>query len=142
MALARRLKISESIEYVGEVDGKRKSEIYQDADLFVLPTLSENFGVVVTEALAHGVPVITTHGAPWADLEAERCGWWVSIGVEPLVAALRTATAMDDEERRAMGERGRTFVKRYDWSVIASQIGDVYCWLLGQGVKPASVHYD
>ncbi len=139
MALARRLGISESVEYVGEVDGERKSEVYRDADVFVLPTFSENFGVVVAEALAHGLPVITTRGAPWADLEAEGCGWWIDIGVEPLVEALRAAMDLGDEERRAMGERGREYVRRYDWSVIARDIVAVYAWVLGRGPQPDCV---
>lgn len=139
MALARQLGIAESIDYAGEVDGERKFDTYEDADLFVLPTFSENFGVVVAEALAHGVPVITTRGAPWADLKAQRCGWWIDIGVEPLVDALRTAMALGDEERRAMGERGREYVRRYDWSAIARDTVAVYSWILGRGPLPECV---
>lgn len=139
MALAERLGIAESVAFVGEVDGERKSETYRDADLFVLPTFSENFGVVVAEALAHGLPVITTRGAPWADLEAERCGWWIDIGVEPLVDALREVMALGDDERRAMGERGREYVRRYDWSAIARDTVAVYAWVLGRRPRPDCV---
>lgn len=142
MALSERLGIAESVEFVGEVDGERKSETYRDADVFVLPTFSENFGVVVTEALAHGLPVITTRGAPWADLEAERCGWWIDIGVEPLVDALREAMALGDDERRAMGERGREYVRRYDWSAIARDTVAVYSWILGKGPRPECVRLE
>ena len=107
MALARKLGIDHVVEYLGELDGEAKERAYLEADLFVLPTFSENFGVVVAEALAHGLPVITTRGAPWADLETYGCGWWVDIGVDPLVHALREAMALSDDERRAMGARGR-----------------------------------
>ena len=99
MALARQLGIEQFVEYVGAVDGPEKSALYRDGDLFVLPTFSENFGVVVAEALAHGVPVITTKGAPWKDLETYECGWWIDIGIEPLVSALRAAMALSNEER-------------------------------------------
>ncbi|HLS54425.1 MAG TPA: glycosyltransferase [Zeimonas sp.] len=139
MALAQRLGIAASVDHVGEVDGKRKSETYRDADVFVLPTFSENFGVVVAEALAYGLPVITTRGAPWADLETERCGWWIDIGVEPLVDALRAAMALGDEDRRAMGERGREYVRRYDWNAIARDTVGVYSWILGKGPRPECV---
>lgn len=136
MAMARELGIAQVVEYLGSVDGQIKAQTYLAADLFVLPTFSENFGVVVAEALAHGLPVITTRGAPWADLEIFDCGWWVDIGVDPLVHALRDAMALSDEERRAMGARGRDYVKRFDWDAIAKQTLEVYRWLLGQGPLP------
>lgn len=139
MALARQLGINESIELAGEVDGAAKAALYAEADLFVLPTFSENFGVVVAEALAHGLPVITTRGAPWEGLQAHRCGWWVDVGVEPLVHALRDAIALSDDERRAMGTRGRDYVQRYNWDDIAQQMMAVYCWVLGQGPQPQCV---
>lgn len=141
-ALARRLGIDPLVDFVGELDGVAKSQAYAGADLFVLPTFSENFGVVVAEALAHGVPVITTRGTPWADLETYRCGWWVDIGVDPLMQALREAMDLSDDERRAMGVRGRAYVRRYDWGDIARQTMDVYRWVLGKGTQPACVRTD
>lgn len=142
MALSRKLGIDHAVEYLGELAGEAKARAYLDADLFVLPTFSENFGVVVAEALAHDLPVITTRGAPWADLEAFGCGWWIDIGVDPLVHALREAMALSDDERRAMGERGRAYVRRYDWAGIARQTIDVYRWVLGQGPQPDCVRTD
>ena len=62
------------VEYVGEVEGDTKAALFAKAELFVLPTFSENFGVVVAEALAYGVPVITTHGTPWQGLVTRGCG--------------------------------------------------------------------
>lgn len=142
MALARKLGIDHAVDYLGELAGDAKAQAYLGADLFVLPTFSENFGVVVAEALAHGLPVITTRGAPWADLETFGCGWWVDIGLDPLVLALREAMALTDDERRAMGERGRDYVRRYDWGDIARQTIDVYRWVLGQGPQPDCVRTD
>ena len=86
--LAKRLGVDEQVKFVGSVFGKAKFDLYRDADLFVLPTHSENFGIVVTEALACGTPVITTKGTPWEELETRHCGWWTDIGTEPLVKAL------------------------------------------------------
>ena len=139
---AQAVGVAGSIDYLGEVDGARKNKVYHNADLFVLPTFSENFGVVVAEALSHGLPVITTRGAPWADLETHGCGWWVDIGVEPLATALRQAMALNDDERRVMGERGRAYVQRYNWADIARQMADVYRWVLGQGARPDCVRLD
>jgi len=142
MARVRQAGVADSVEYVGVVDGDAKRQLYVSADLFVLPTFSENFGVVVAEALAHGLPVITTRGAPWQDLTTYRCGWWIDIGVDPLVAALRSAIALSDDERQAMGARGREYVRRYDWADIAVQTVDVYRWVLGLADKPNCVYLD
>jgi glycosyltransferase involved in cell wall biosynthesis len=142
LALVRQLDVQDSIDYVGVVGGAGKTALYNSADVFVLPTFTENFGVVVAEALAHGLPVVTTHGAPWADLETYGCGWWVDIGIEPLVNALREAMLLSDDERHAMGKRGREYVRRFDWSGIAKQTLDVYRWVLGQGPIPGCVRTD
>jgi glycosyltransferase involved in cell wall biosynthesis len=129
--------------FVGAVDGKDKVALYQQADLFVLPSFTENFGVVVAEALACGVPVITTRGTPWEGLLTHRCGWWIDLGVEPLAAAIREATALSDEQRREIGRRGRQYVEReFGWPDIAQQMLSVYHWMLRQGDKPDCVITD
>jgi len=123
--------------FVGAVEGSAKTALYRAASVFVLPTFSENFGVVVAEALACGVPVITTKGAPWQSLVTHGCGWWVDLGVDPLVEALRQATSMSPEVLRVMGERGRIYAKgAFEWSEIAQQMLDVYRWMVGQGPTP------
>jgi glycosyltransferase involved in cell wall biosynthesis len=138
----RRLGLEATVQYVGALDGPAKDAAYRDADLFVLPTFSESFGMVVAEALAHGVPVITTKGAPWADLERFGCGWWVEVGADALGRALRTAIALTDEERRAMGQRGRDYVRRYDWDEVAGQTAGLYEWILCGGQRPECVRLD
>jgi len=125
---------------VGSVEGEAKANLYRCADLFILPTFTENFGVVVAEALSYGVPVITTKGAPWEGLITHGCGWWIDIGAEPLAAAIREAVAISDEERYAMGKRGRLFVEEnFGWSDIAEKMLFVYQWILKEGSKPECV---
>src|SRR5262249_10933006 len=103
--LAENLKLSRvSIEPA--IYGDRKYAAFREADIFVLPTLNENFAMTVAEALAAGTPVISTKGAPWAGLEVNRCGWWIDHGIEPLAAALNDAMTLPREELRAMGARG------------------------------------
>jgi glycosyltransferase involved in cell wall biosynthesis len=127
----------------GPVDEDAKWRQLQGADLFVLPTLSENFGLVVAEALACGVPAITTRAAPWSELESHRCGWWIDAGTEPLVSALRQATEAAPEVRQAMGQNGRCLVlQRYSWNHIAEQMASVYAWMANRGTAPACVSSD
>src|SRR5205814_5284819 len=112
MRAVQEFGIGDSVEYMGEVEGMRKSVVYQRSDLFILPSFSENFGVVVAEALAHGLPVITTRATPWEVLEQHKCGWWIDTGVPPLVYALRQATSSSQAELREMGLRGKEMIRR------------------------------
>jgi glycosyltransferase involved in cell wall biosynthesis len=115
------------IKYAGSLEGEEKWDAFREADLFVLPTYSENFGIAVAEALATGVPVITTTGAPWEDLVARDCGWWVSPEVGAIQEALQKAISQSDDERRAMGERGRQWMKQdFGWPSIAETMEGFY----------------
>lgn len=119
--------IADAVRFVGAVDGPAKWELYRRASLFVLPSRSENFGVVVAEALAMGTPVLTTTATPWRLLTEGRCGWWVPPDRDSIEAALRDAVASPDDELAAMGERGRVIATaRFDWDRIAETFGRVY----------------
>lgn len=134
------LGIQDSVEFLGPVWGEAKEQMFLESDLFVLPTYSENFGIAVAEAMAYGLPVITTHGAPWKVLEEEGCGWWVPVSVEGIAAALEDALRKEPEELAGMGALGRKIVaERFAWSAVAEQFLESYRWLLGRGGKPAFV---
>ena len=125
------LGLNGSVTFMDEVTGSNKIDTYQKADLFVLPTYSENFGMVVVEALSNKVPVITTKGAPWSDLEVYGCGWWIDCGVQPLINALNSAMSLKDQDLKLMGEKGFSYVKRYDWNDVAKKTNQLYEWILG-----------
>jgi glycosyltransferase involved in cell wall biosynthesis len=126
--------------FPGPVYGDLKHALMARADVFVLPTFTENFGMVVAESLAVGTPVVTTRGAPWSELDEWQCGWWVDIGIGPLTEALEDALRRTAGDLEAMGERGRRLIeRRYTWDRIGAQIVEVYEWLLGRGNQPGCV---
>lgn len=121
----------------GPAYGQAKSELFCSSDVYVLPTHSENFGLTIAEALAHGVPVITTHGAPWAGLTKYECGWWIANDEDRLVATLDEAMSSQPERLREMGKNGRAWMEReFSWSIVAEQMHLTYQWLLEGGVRP------
>lgn len=139
-ALIHEAKLEADFEFAGALEGAALRKAYEEADLFILPSHTENFGMVVGEALAQGLPVITTYGAPWELLETKHCGWWVPISTDGIAAALEDATRKSPEELIAMGERGRAVVaERFSWDRIAREFVDCYRWILGEGPTPGCV---
>jgi glycosyltransferase involved in cell wall biosynthesis len=138
-ALAAEMK-TQRVSIEGPVAGDAKTAAYREADLFVLPTLNENFAVTVAEALAAGTPAIVTKGAPWNGLAREGCGWWIDHGVEPLAATLAETLVMKREALQAMGAKGRAWMARdFSWSSVARDMFDVYRWLTLRGEQPEAV---
>lgn len=127
----------ERIQFAGPAYGEDKFRAYQQAELYVLPSPSENFGITVAEALAAGTPAIATKGAPWKELKAHDAGWWVELGVEPLVACLEEALSNSPHELRRKGMQGRKWVEKdFSWPEIARKTAKAYRWILGSGARP------
>jgi glycosyltransferase involved in cell wall biosynthesis len=119
--------LNDVISFVGPLDGEAKQSALLSADLFVLPTHSESFGVVVGEALGCGLPVLTTTAAPWPMLLERGCGWRVDPTVDGLTDGLRQATALDSTTLRAMGAKGRELVEtEFRWDHVANQFAMLY----------------
>jgi len=123
--LAGRLGLlGRSVFFVGNVNGEAKSEAFYTADACVVPSYTENFCMVVAEALAHGMPVIASHGTPWADVEKNQCGLWVENSPDSLAQAIIQIRAMDLPE---MGQRGRDWMAReYSWDALAEDMMGIY----------------
>jgi glycosyltransferase involved in cell wall biosynthesis len=138
--LAAQLGLTKQVSFKREADGREKAQLLAQSQLFILPSHSESFGLVVAEALAAAVPVVTTDQTPWTWLDAERCGWCVPVSTESLVGALQEATALPSSQLREMGERGRAIVSRsFSWDVVAERMVGVYRWALGDGPAPPAV---
>ena len=131
MEVASKGGFLKDIIYTGPLGDEEKWRAYRRADAFVLPTYSENFGIVVAEALYAGIPVITTTGTPWYELVDKNCGWWVDGDPVTLAGTLEELTRLDDSSRMSMGERGRQLIEdKYMWPSIAKKMINEYESLL------------
>jgi len=131
--LTKNLKVADIIEFTGPIYGEAKWNMYKDADVFVLPTFNENFGIVIPEALASGTPTITTIGAPWEELNTYKCGWWIENGTQPLVDAFKDFLCKSSDELKEMGQRGRELIiNKYTSESIAKQFIEMYNTLIAK----------
>ena len=137
--LATKLKL-ERIEFSGPLIGEKKMAAYNEADLFVLPSYSENFGMTVAESLASGTPAIVSRGAPWSGLDENNAGWWIEIGIDPLVACLEHALTQPRTVLDTMGLNGRCWMENdFSWRNIGVKMAATYDWVLNGGAQPECV---
>jgi glycosyltransferase involved in cell wall biosynthesis len=126
----KRLGLSGRVQMTGAVLGKDKEQIFLNADVVVVPSHTENFGLVVAEALAYGIPVIASTGTPWKRLSEEACGLWVDNRSDTLVDAIKEISQMP---LRDMGLKGRQWMQReFTGQATAEKIIDLYQQLLLQ----------
>lgn len=130
-------RLQKNIKFLGQIVGEEKMRKYMDSDLFVLPTLNENFGNVVAEALMCECPAITTKNAPWQCLEDYECGWWIDLSVDKLRKTITEAMTLSDEQRWEMGKKGRHCIEEcFESGAVAKKTMEVYKWVLGECPKP------
>jgi len=116
--------LRDQVTLLGEIRGQVKQNLFQQNDALVLPSFSENFGLVVAEALAHGVPVIAGTGTPWKQVEEIGCGRWVSNDPVSLAEAITNLQSMD---LREMGDRGRAWMlHEFSWVNRAQEMFECY----------------
>ena len=128
--------LEDYVKILDPVSGKDLFDLYQSATYFILPSFSENFGLVVAEALNFGIPVIATRGTPWEILEKTNSGWWVQPTVEEIKQAINRAIFLKESEYLIMSENAKKLSENYNWEDISKRFLNLYIWMLGEGTKP------
>jgi len=125
--LIERFNLEKQIVFAGEKTGDALESEYNAATALVLPSHSESFGMVVGEAIARGLPVLTTQGTPWSCLPETRSGWWIPATVEGISDALRELINYSEKELSEMGRNARMLAEsRFGWNAVASEFLKLY----------------
>ena len=124
------LKIKDRILLTGPLYGQEKLTAYVDADIYVLPSVYEIFGITILEALACGTPVIATDRCGLAEEVSEQAGLVIPYDKGQLQDALSQMLG-DDKLRQNFGEKGKSLVRdKFNWEKIAEQVERVYTNIL------------
>lgn len=149
------LELEDCIKILPPVFGEAKTKLYQESSLFCLPSYSENFGMVIAEAMSCGVPAITTNGTPWQLLNGNCCtmgasldmlgdnkrtGWCIELSVENLEKTLRESMSMDSVALYEMGQRGSRMInENFNYRSVAKKTKELYEWIAVSDAKPEFV---
>lgn len=150
------LNLRDKVKILAPVFGDAKVKLYQESSIFCLPSYSENFGMVIAEAMSCGVPCITTNGTPWQLLNGEvstmganldilgknrKTGWCIDLNVDNLEKVLLEAMTMKTEALYEMGQKGNLLVQEnFNYKSVARKVMQLYSWLLDGGQTPAFVY--
>lgn len=138
--LIQEKKIDSSVKILPPAFDDNKYKLYSESSLFCLPSYSENYGMVIAEALSCGVPVITTKGTPWELLLTSKSGWWIELTQENLERTLKEAINCGTKELFEMGQRGSQMVRENFYYIeVAKKLKEVYEWILGKVERPDCV---
>ena len=130
----------DNIRWAGSKEGAEKEMILRSCSFLIMPSFSENFGMVVPEALQYGIPVVASKGTPWQILEEKNCGWWVDADVDSLASCLKHLQMVSKEDRYNMGLRGQQLVwDHFSTKAVCKMQIELYNWILNGGEKPEFV---
>jgi glycosyltransferase involved in cell wall biosynthesis len=137
-SLSRELGVDGRVHFVGQVTGEAKLSLYRNADAFVLPTSQENFGLVLIEAMACGVPIVTTKGVDiWSDVESSGAARIIEQDASAIASTIENLLS-DRQRLKAMGETARPWVfNTYSEERLIGQYENLYRTVAGTGTGSA-----
>jgi len=129
-----------TIFFSDSVYGENKTKKYLSNDIFILPSKSENFALVVAEAMSHELPVITSDKTPWEIVKKNNYGWVISLNQDSIYSAISTANRLPKDQLKNMGIMGKKYIKEnLDWNVLSNDYLTFYNWVQNGGEMPSFV---
>ena len=133
----RRHALEDAVVYAGYLEGVQREGAYAVSDLFVLPSVDENFALVVTEAMARALPVVLTPGVA-SHVYVDQSGGGVTVEGQAATIAAGIRQVLDNDPQ-AFGQRGRRFVAEHlTWPKVMLSGEAIYRQLIDEHSRPLS----
>lgn len=141
MQMIEEFNLRDKVFIVEPQYGNAKFDAFDASDFFILPSYSEGSPMVIVDALAYGLPVITTKSSSWMDLNSYKCGFWVDIDKSEIKNALDMMLNLNDEQLIQYSINAKRLVKnKYLWDEISTKTVDMYQWILSNNHKPNFIY--
>jgi glycosyltransferase involved in cell wall biosynthesis len=132
-----------SVVFAGPLFGEAKANTFRACDAFVLPSLSEGLPMSILEAWSYAKPVLMTPECNLPEGFSASAALRIGTTENEIAVGLKQLLEMTDDDRAAMGQRGRALVEeRFSWAKIGQQMREVYEWILGGGAVPETVRME
>lgn len=131
---ARRLGIGDLVDFLPYIPGVEMRRLYRNAILFLMPSLSEGFGIPVLEAMASGTPVVVSSASSLPEIAGNAARYFAPTSVEDMAEAIRDV-ASNQEVRQQMSIRGLQQARKYHPSVINRTVAEFWTWVMDGGLR-------
>ncbi|WP_294324245.1 glycosyltransferase [uncultured Chryseobacterium sp.] len=139
--MIKELQLSNFIFIVEPQIGLNKFNAFDASNFFILPSYSEGSPMVVVDALAYGLPVITTKSSSWRDLVNYECGYWVDINKNAIKEALLKMLALKNDTLLKYSDNAKKLVvDKYLWDEISKKTISLYSWMINKDLKPDFIY--
>ena len=127
-----------NIFFSSKVSGIEKEKKYLENDIFIMLSKSENFGLVIAEAMSYGLPVIISNQTPWSVVKTNNYGWVTSLNKKEISSAIFSAINSNPENLKKMGGAGRVHIKdNFSWDLLSKSYITFDEWLRNGGSNPS-----
>lgn len=114
---------------------KKKNKLFDNYDLLVLPTISENFGLVILESLSRGLPVLTTNETPWENIQTNNAGWIINYSIIELKLVLFQIFNSKKKDLISKKKNAINLAKKYSKEKLSDKYFQVYKTLIKYSEK-------
>ena len=118
--------LQSEVNFVGAKRGKEKEELFKQSKFFIMPSLFENFGTAILEALSYGLPVICSKGTPWEQINDRNCGWHIENDVNSLYNAIKNSLCLSDSEITIMAKNSVNLAKNFKTKNVIADLLKIY----------------